>query len=196
MPPISDVATSSTAPVAAAERLFEGVEPPTKRGSRTRGERPCPRSRAYLTHTITACGRRQSVVIDLIRPGRPLSQAPRKKVHLRSCGKDDEELTPPASTVCLYTQTTPIPHAREPHPRQLHLASRVLCRCVVPQASIFTRGEGCARRSWVLREMVDIWDTFVLSCARTSHGFLHVEVAVGSDSVATVERVNAAREAA
>ena len=44
--------------------------------------------------------------------------------------------------------------------------------------------------------MVAIFDTFVSSCARASLGFFPVEVALGSDWVATVERKIAARVAA
>ena len=56
----------------------------------------------------------------------------------------------------------------------------------VPQASIFTWREGCARCRWGLLEMVDILDTFVSSCARASLDFFSVEVAARSEGLASV----------
>ena len=47
--------------------------------------------------------------------------------------------------------------------------------------------EGCARGTWGLVEMVGILDAFVSSCARASASFCAVEVAGGSEGVASVQ---------
>ena len=49
-----------------------------------------------------------------------------------------------------------------------------------------TGDEGCARGTWGLVEMVGILDAFVSSCARASASFCAVEVAGGSEGVASV----------
>ena len=86
-----------------------------------------------------------------------------------------------------YPWSAPSEHARGPHPRLNHLASRVRCRYVVPQASSSPGDEGCARGPWGLKEMVGISDTFVSSSARASANFFAVEVAARSEGVASVQ---------
>ena len=83
-------------------------------------------------------------------------------------------------------QPAPSQHARAPHPRPHCLPSRVRCRYVVPQASMLPGDEGCARGPWGLKEMVGISDTFVSSFARASVTIFAVEVAAGSEGVASV----------
>ena len=116
-------------------------------------------------------------------------------MHLRSWG----EKNPISERHHRQVQSNPrivlSGHARATHPRPHRHPLCARCRFVVPQASIFTLREGCARCRWVLLEMVDIWDTFVASCARASLDILSEEVAARSDGLATVRGARAARAA-
>ena len=58
-----------------------------------------------------------------------------------------------------------------------------------------TGGEGCTRSTWVLMEMVDIWDTTVASCARASVSFF-AERAAGMSKGGASVRPEIATEAA
>ena len=83
-------------------------------------------------------------------------------------------------------QPAPSEHARGPHPRPNHLASRVRCPCVFPQASILPGHEGCARDTRGLKKMVGILDISVLRSARAFFKFLAEEAAGRSEGGASV----------
>ena len=119
------------------------------------------------------CARRRSTVdaylVDLVMA---VGERGKKGAdRLRWCG--DEGISfQGTEQVLSYPWSAPSEHARGPHPRLNHLASRVRCRYVVPQASMAPGDEGCARCTWGLKEMVGILDTFVSSCARAFFNFL------------------------
>ena len=91
-----------------------------------------------------------------------------------------------------YPWSAPSEHARGPHPRLNHLASRVRCRYVVPQASSLPGDEGCARGPWGLKKMVGILEISVLRSARASASFCAVEVAARSEGLPSVRGDSAA----
>ena len=88
--------------------------------------------------------------------------------------------------------SAPSEHARGPHPPLDHLASRVRCRYVVPQASSLPGDEGCARGPWGLKKMVGILEISVLGSARASASFCAVEVAARSEGLPSVRGDSAA----
>ena len=134
-------------------------------------------------------------MVDLVRPVQLLLRAPTNRVHLKGWCEDDRISALPFGQVTSNLRTVLSRHAQAPHLRPHRLALCARCRCVVPQASIFTLREGCACCRWVLLEMVDILDTFVASCARASLDILSEEVAARSDGLATVRGTRAARAA-
>ena len=83
---------------------------------------------AYLVDLVMAVGERREKGAD----------------RLRWCG-DEGVSFQGTEQVLSYPWSAPSEHARGPHPRLNHLASRVRCRCVFPQASISPGDEGCAR---------------------------------------------------
>ena len=125
---------------------------------------------AYLVDLVMAVGERREKGAD----------------RLRWCG-DEGVSFQGTEQVLSYPWSAPSEHARGPHPRPHRLASRVRCRYVVPQASMSPGDEGCARGTWGLVDMVGILDAFVSSCARASASFCAVEVAGGSEGVASVQ---------
>ena len=126
-------------------------------------------------------------MVDLVRPGQPVGERGKKGAQLvRWCG-DEGEPKSPRQQVVSNPRPTPFEHARGPHPRSHRVLSRVRCRYVVPQASMSPGDEGCARGTWGLVDMVGILDAFVSSCARASASFCAVEVAGGSEGVASVQ---------
>ena len=112
------------------------------------------------------CARRRSTVdaylVDLVMA---VGERGKKGAdRLRWCG-DEGVSFQGTEQVLSYPWSAPSEHARGPHPRLNHVASRVRCRYVVPQASSSPGDEGCARGSWGLKEMVGILE---ISVARSA----------------------------
>ena len=135
------------------------------------------------------CARRRSTVdaylVDLVMA---VGERGKKGAdRLRWCG-DEGVSFQGTEQVLSNPWSAPSEHARGPHPRLNHLASRVRCRYVVPQASSLPGDEGCARGPWGLKKMVGILDISVARSARGFFKFLAEEAAGRSEGGASVRR--------